>query len=90
MRGTNIRKLMFKAVAVTALLSIGIGVPLMSCGGMAPPQQSAQPAWNPSQGPPPSPGGGSTSAPGPSSGCSKDTDCKGDRVCESGVCRAPQ
>jgi hypothetical protein len=25
----------------------------------------------------------------PSSGCTKDTDCKGDRICEAGVCKAP-
>jgi hypothetical protein len=27
--------------------------------------------------------------PAPRGGCMKDTDCKGDRICEAGVCRAP-
>jgi Tol biopolymer transport system component len=29
-------------------------------------------------------------APAPSSGCSKDADCKGERICESGVCVDPK
>lgn len=31
-----------------------------------------------------------TEVPGESSGCRKDTDCKGERVCEAGVCVAPR
>ena len=32
---------------------------------------------------------GSKGAPAESAGCTKDTDCKGDRICESAHCTAP-
>jgi len=31
-----------------------------------------------------------TVAPVPSAGCSKDTDCKGDRICSNGMCVSPR
>lgn len=34
-------------------------------------------------------GGADASSPPPPSGCTKDTDCKGDRICEQGMCVAP-
>jgi hypothetical protein len=42
--------------------------------------------------PPPaaSPEAAPATPPGPTAGCGKDTDCKGDRICEAGVCVDPR
>ncbi len=31
-----------------------------------------------------------TAAPTPAAACAKDTDCKGDRICEKGTCVSPE
>ena len=47
-------------------------------------------ACTPSE-PPPAPQAGSASAaPAVPAACGKDTDCKGDRICNAGVCQAPE
>jgi hypothetical protein len=46
------------------------------------PQGPPPPAWSPPE--PPLP------APDPARGCAKDTDCKGDRVCNKGECTEPR
>lgn len=77
----SLNGLVQRVTVATWILCVGAGFTLVACG---PEKQPA--AWSPHQGPPPS----SPSSPTPSGGCSKDTDCKGDRVCEAGTCRAPQ
>jgi hypothetical protein len=89
MHETNMGKTLLSAVVAIVFLCAGTGLTMTACGGSAAQAPASGGAWNPSAGPPPPPGGGSPSSPGPSAGCTKDTDCKGDRVCESGVCRAP-
>jgi hypothetical protein len=64
----------------------GAPPPMQQAAGMPAPVQAA---------PPPPTRGGPTpqaapGAPPPSGGCIRDMDCKGDRVCEGGVCVTPQ
>ncbi|MBK7579537.1 MAG: hypothetical protein IPI67_04945 [Myxococcales bacterium] len=53
-----------------------------------PPKPEPPPATDPDAGAPSDADGGAP--PGDPAGCTKDTDCKGDRVCESGSCVSPK
>ena len=55
------------------------------------PPPTPPPATDPDAGAPPSDADGGAAPPAPSGdGCVKDTDCKGDRICEAGRCVSPK
>jgi hypothetical protein len=68
------RHLAAAGLAAAAVTSIAV---LYACGG-EPLPEAATPATTE---PAPAPAGGSA--------CAKDTDCKGDRICDKGQCTAP-